>query len=485
MSNHNSRSRLFIENFVIYGFGSAVGHLIPFIMLPILTRIYPNAGYIGLYDSVNVLVSIGSFVAILGVADIMFRYFFEEEDERYKKKVTSTALFTLIPSGLLIAALVAIFRVPLAKIVLGHSDYSNLVLIASVTLYFTVLNAIISAPTRMRNQRGRYLIVNICSSLVSYSIAIPLLLIGWYETAMPLAAMCSMMSTATVFMVMNYSDFSLSSVDGKICLNLLQLGLPSMPSYLFYWIISSAQLLFITNMLGLEATGIYSVGSKISSISQLVNAAFGVGWSYFVFSTMKDKDHVELISKVFDYLTGISFFSVCVVVMLSHAVIALLFDQQYMEGQWVMPVLFLAPLVRMLYQSITSQYTIIKKTYVGPCCLAAGTSACVLLDILLIPIMGILGAAVASLSAYTVALCLMAVLLRKRKLVILRGRALYSMLAAYITLAVFVMKPYPLVYYAVSGASALLVFLLYYKDGLILLTGIMNNFGKSNPGNVA
>ena len=482
MSNSNSRSKLFIENFIIYGFGSALGLLIPFIMLPILTRIYPNAEYIGLYDSVNVLVFFASYVGILGIADIMFRYFFEEEGDRYRKKVTSTALFTLIPSGLIVAIIVAILRKPLANLILGDPGYSNLVLIASVTIYFTVINAVIAAPTRMRNQRGRYLTVNICSSLASYSIVLPLLFIGWYETAMPIALMCSMILTVTSFMIMNRHDFSLSAVDREMCVKLLKLSLPSMPSYLFYWVISSAQLIFITNIRGIEETGIYSVGSKMASVSQLINTAFGVGWSFFVFSTMKDKDHTEMISKVFDYLSGISFFLVCVVVMLSQSVFVLLFEAEYAEGKWVMPVLFLAPLIMMLYQSITSQYTVIKKTYVGPCCLAAGACICVLLDILLIPVIGLRGAAVANLSGFTVALCLMAFLLRRRKLIILRGRILCCALAAYISLAVFVMKAHALVYYTVSGAGALFVLLLYYKEGFMLLKGIMDTFRKKLEG---
>lgn len=475
MNNNKSRSKLLIENFIIYGFGSVAGQVIPLIMLPILTRIYPSPDYIGLNDSVNILVAFASQIAILGIADIMFRYFFEEEGESYQKKVTSTAFFTLVVSGLVVAALVAVLRKTLANLVMGDSNYTNLVLISSVTLYFTALNAVTGLPTRMRNQRIRYLLVNIGSSIISYSIAIPMLFMGWYETAMPLAMMFTMIITFITFMIMNHKDFSLSVFDGDMLLKLLKLSLPSMPSFVFYWILSSAQRIFVTNMLGMEATGVYSVGAKISAVSQLVYSAFAMGWQYFVFSTMKDKDRREVISKVFDYLVGISFFSVCVMVLSSHPIFKLLFEPEYLEGAWIMPVLFLCPLIQMLYQSITSEYTIIKKTYVGPICLAVGTLICVALDFLLIPVIGISGAAIANLLGFTVTLLIMALLLKRRKLVFYKGRIIYCGLAAYLTLTVFAMKTPAIVYFTVASVSTLLVFLMYYKDGLAILKGLVNN----------
>lgn len=45
-----SKVRLFPEIFFIYGFGSAISKVIPFIMLPIVTRLIPDTKYYGVSD---------------------------------------------------------------------------------------------------------------------------------------------------------------------------------------------------------------------------------------------------------------------------------------------------------------------------------------------------------------------------------------------------------------------------------------------------
>ena len=87
-----NKLKLFISNFLIYGLGSIAGKLIPFIMLPVITRLMPEAKYFGLNELVVTFVSFGSAIAILGMYDAVFRMFFDDDSEDFKKRVCSTAL---------------------------------------------------------------------------------------------------------------------------------------------------------------------------------------------------------------------------------------------------------------------------------------------------------------------------------------------------------------------------------------------------------
>ena len=65
-------------------------------MVPVITRIMPSPVYYGISDLSNTIISIGSALAILGMYDAMYRYFFEKEDDTYKKEICSTTLaFTI------------------------------------------------------------------------------------------------------------------------------------------------------------------------------------------------------------------------------------------------------------------------------------------------------------------------------------------------------------------------------------------------------
>lgn len=83
----------------------------------------------------------------------------------------------------------------------------------------------------------------------------------------------------------------------------------------------------ITNMIGIGATGIYSVGSKLEHASQLVYTAFAVGWQFFAFSTMKEDNQVKSNSIIFEYLGIISFAATAFICVLAYPIFQILFTE--------------------------------------------------------------------------------------------------------------------------------------------------------------
>ena len=89
------RLKLFLSNFFIYGLGSIIGKIIPFILLPIIARLMPNIMYFGLNELVITFVSIGTAIAVMGMYDASFRLFFDKEDLNFKKSIYYTELCTV------------------------------------------------------------------------------------------------------------------------------------------------------------------------------------------------------------------------------------------------------------------------------------------------------------------------------------------------------------------------------------------------------
>lgn len=94
-----------MDNFLIYGIGGIINKLIPFFMLPIVTRLMPNSSYFGLSDLTNILVAFGSAIAIMGMYDAAFRTFFDKNDEQFQKTVCSTTLVFVLGTSILVFAL--------------------------------------------------------------------------------------------------------------------------------------------------------------------------------------------------------------------------------------------------------------------------------------------------------------------------------------------------------------------------------------------
>lgn len=414
-----NKFKLFIENFLVYGLGGIISKLIPLIMVPIVTRLMPNTEYYGISDLSNTVVQFGSAIAVIGMYDAMYRMFFEKEEKEYKKNICSTALLFTMVTSLIVFVIMLIARNFIAQYFFGNSKYAYVVYLSAMAVLVSATNSIISAPTRMQNKRKIFLVTNTVSPLLSYSISIPMLLAGHYVIALPLAAVVSGVTMEITFGILNHGWFNFRRFDKKLLRQLLIIAIPLFPNFLIYWLFNSCDKVMITNILGIGAAGIYSVGSKLGHCSQLIYTAFAGGWQYFAFSTMKDDNQVKSNSMIFEYLGVISFVATAFICAWSYLIFNILFTDKYLTGYVVAPYLFLAPLLQMLFQVACNQFLVIKKTWPNMLILSSGVVINIVINYFLIPVLGIEGAAIATLLGYVVSDVICVVVLCKMKLMVI------------------------------------------------------------------
>lgn len=414
--------KLFLENFFVYGLGGIISKIIPLIIIPIITRLMPNSDYYGISDLSNTVVSFGSALAVMGMYDAMYRMFFEKEDEEYKKRICSTALCFTMVTSIVVFVIMLLAKNLIAQYFFSDRQYAYVVYLSAMATLVGATNSIISAPTRMQNKRKIFLITNTISPLLSYSISIPMLLAGYYVIALPLAAVISGITMEIAFGIMNKEWFELRKFDSNLLKQLLVIAIPLMPNFLIYWVFNSSDKVMITNMIGIGPAGIYSIGSKLGHASQLIYTAFAGGWQYFSFSTMKDDDQVESTSNIFEYLGILSFICTMFVFALAKPIFQLLFTEEYVGGYIVAPYLFLAPLLQMLFQIACNQFLVVKKTWPNVLILSGGAVVNIAINYFLIPILGIEGAAIATLMGYAVSDIIGVVVLKNMKLMRIKKR---------------------------------------------------------------
>lgn len=423
-----SKFKLFIENFLVYGLGGIISKIIPLIMLPVVTRLMPDSYFFGLSDLSNTAVQFGTALAGMGMYDAVFRLFFDKDDKNFQKTVCSTALgFTFITSFIVFLVMI-IFRKPLGTFLFSDEKYFYLLYLTAMSILIGGTNSIMQIPTRTQNRRKVFLVMNTLSAVFSYAVSIPLLLKGFYVIALPLAAVISALTIEVIFWFLNREWFDFRLFDKSILKQLLAIGLPLLPNFLIYWIFNSSDRLMIGKLIGNSFTGVYSVGARIASVSQLIYTAFAGGWQYFAFSTMKEDGQVKSNSLVFEYLGVISFAAGIMMCVFAHLIFKILFTGEYEAGYIVVPYLFLAPLMQMLYQVACNQFIVIKKTWPNAFILSVGAICNVLLNLTLIPVWGIEGAAFSTLIGYVISDIIVVIWLLKIKLMVISKRFILTSL---------------------------------------------------------
>ena len=414
-----NKFKLFIENFLIYGLGGIISKIVPLVMVPIVTRLMPTSDYYGLSDMSNTIMSIASAIAVMGMYDAMYRMFFDKDEEDFKRAVCSTtALFTFATSAVVFVVML-LCRRWIAAFFFDNAKYAYLVYFTAMATLVGATNSIISAPTRMQNKRGVFLAANTLGPILSYSISIPLLLKGYYVIALPLAGCISNLTLEIAFGVMNRKWFSPKLFDKKLLKTLLRIGIPLLPNFLIYWVFNSSDRVMITRLIGIGQSGIYSVGAKLGMASQLIYTAFAGGWQYFAFVTMKEADQVRNNSRIFEYLGCVSFAATLFICSWAEPIYRLLFEEEYHRAFIVSPYLFLAPLLQMLFQVADNQFLVIKKTWPNLVLLALGALANVVLNLVLIPRLGIEGASIATLIGYVISNVICSLVLIRMELMVL------------------------------------------------------------------
>ena len=465
------KSKLFIENMIVYGLGQVIAKIIPFIMLPIITRLMPDSYYMGINDMNVLVVSFGSQIAIMGMYDAMFRMYFDKKDKRYHKEVCSTALANVLAFSIIIFIILLLFRGTLSHWIFDDKSLSMLLIISALNIVTDSLKSIISAPTRIMNKRKVFLIINTIFPIISYSISIPMLLMKNYLYALPIASMIASLSMLLIFWMLNRKFFNLKNTNGRLLKQLLKIGIPLMPTFLIYWIFSSFDRVMILKILGAGAAGIFAVGNKVSMVSQLIYQAFAGGWSYFSFSTMKDNNQVITNTKIFNYLSAISFVCYAFMIIFSNFIFKILFTGDYVKASVVFPYLFLSPLLLMLFQILSNQFIIIKKSYLVTGSLIVGAVLNIILNYILIPILNIEGAAIATVIGYLISLIFAMVLAQKRRLFIFMRKFNVSFLFLIVLIGLSILKN-TILLNLFSIAYMALILLLYKNDFVALLKNI-------------
>lgn len=477
-----NRKRLLLENILIFGFGGVISKAIPIIMVPIVTRMISDSSAYGISDLTTTIVSLFSAFALCGMYDAMFRMFFEKSDESFQKKVCSSAFAFTILSSLVIGGIMLLIKDQISSVFYSDPQYAYLIYLAALTVFVSTTNSIVSAPTRMQNKRLTYLLMNTISPLASYSIALVLLYFKFYIIALPVGALLAAFSCEAIFLIMNRKWFSIKMIDFGLIKDMLAIGLPLMPNFIIYWVFNSSDKIMISNFLGTGPAGVYAVGAKIGHLSQLINTAFAGGWQYFLFSIMRDKDNKKVISLIFEFLLVVALSSTLIMAALARPIMNVLFTEEYSLAMYLIPYLFLSPLLNMLFNIGSDQFIVIRKTWPNLLILSMGAIANVILNYFLIFSIGIEGAGIATFFGYFLSLIILVIVLKKMNLMKFRIKTLVSSTIFIVFFLMIRMDNYTSLFLSVllSLLFLLLMFLFYGKDYKGYFVSLLKSFKKKN-----
>lgn len=374
-------------------------------------------------DLFQLLIGIGTPLAILGINDAIYREYF---DKTYGgEDVTTTAQRIILASSTVVFCGLIVFQKSVASLFFQNQEYTWIVVLGAFGIWFNANRMTARIPTKIQNKTRLFALSGIFESLGYYLLALFLVLSGRYYDGLMYARIIVSLVLVGVFYWLN-RDFFKGKARVSIGKALLHIGIPTLPTLLIYWLYQSMDRIMIMNLLGPAELGVYAIGARMGQISLLIYAAFSGGWQYFAYSSMHESDYKDMMGRLWEILFVLSSCFYIIVFYAKDLLFTLLFEGEYERGVVVFPYLLLAPLILMLFQVLSTQLNVSRKTYLTPVILSVGAVLNVVLNLWLIPIWGIEGAALATIVGYIASLLLaLAIVAGGKRLIHLKKQGIF------------------------------------------------------------
>lgn len=386
----NSYKKL-VSTTSILAIGTFSSKVLVFLLMPFYTRVLTSADY-GTVDLIiqtcNLLIPLAS----VGVANSVIRFGLDRDVN--KKAVFTTGLLTVL-CGFGVLCVVS----PILSFAGFISNYVFLVL-----LYVLVssLHAVCAQYVQAKKYTRLFAIDGVIRTLLTIGLNILFLAvfkmgIMGYVLATVLSDLISI--AFLFFMAALHREIDVHSLNRATTMLMLKYSIPLIPTMLCVWIVSISDRYMIYYMVDPSAAGIYAVSYKIPTILSIVAGIFGDAWQISIVSESAEKRR-SFFSNIFSTYQCIAVIGASGLIMTAKISTALLASPAYYEAWRCMPILVMGTMFSCLATFLSSIYMIEKKSIYSLITTALAAGSNVLLNLLLIPALGVMGAAIATCSSY-------------------------------------------------------------------------------------
>lgn len=386
---------------LIYGLGNAANRMVSFFLLPIYTA-YLATWELGVRDLTTSLEHFLFGLATLGFIQALIADYYATEDTEERRRVVSTAFFSVTLMGFIIGISMFFFSGGLSKL-LFQREMRGIMVLFSIYFAFNLPSLIFYSFLRARVQPKLYAFFVFSKSVVRI-VLISLFLIflkrglkGVYVSDALLMIIYFPLMLLIIFKYIKGLKFS-----KKWWISMLKYGLPLVPAAVFHWLRTLSDRFLINYLIGLGDVGIFSVATRFSSVlSFMLIAPLSMSWLPYAFSIKDREDKGQYYSRALTYYFLIGMILWLLVSGICKEFIPLIAkNPDYWQASSYIPILAFGILIYGAGLILATPINVFRKTiYISLGTLFSGIAniAC---NLLLIPKIGIMGAAFASLICY-------------------------------------------------------------------------------------
>lgn len=380
-------------NTLIFTIGSFGSKILSFL----LARLYTSKMLPDEFSTADLIVQTANLlipIATLSITEGIIRFGLDRDFD--KKHIYTTGFITTC-IGLLILLLLS----PVIHLVPSIGGYTILLLIYMVTSSFRMLNQYFIRSRGLVKLFSADGILTTLTMLIFNVIFIAVLNMGVLGYILSIILSDALSSVFMCLVADNLKYVQIKGLDKNVAVSMIRYSIPLIPTYILWWIVGLSDRYFIVYLIDDYANGLYSLANKIPSLINTVSTIFFQAWQMSAISEYKSEGARTFYTKVFDaYQSMMIVASAGILLFLKPIMRIIAADTEYYDGYIYVPVLLIGVLCCCLCQFLSSIYSASKHTKNSLWTSLVAAIVNIILNVILIPKMGVQGACISTLCSY-------------------------------------------------------------------------------------
>ncbi|MFN1835341.1 oligosaccharide flippase family protein [Balneola sp. MJW-20] len=302
------RNKLF-QNTGIYTISSVIEKAIPFFLLPVLTRYLSTEDY-GIVAMFLVLLGIINPFTGISIQSAVLRSYYKDQVDI--STYIFNSLLLILGSSTLVSVVFYFFSGPISEYSAFPEEWLLSVVLVSAGQFVVNIVLVIWQARSKAIQFGVLKILLTGFNLGSSIYLIVVLGYGWEGRVIGQVFAVSIFTFVSLIILWKEKLIRIK-FSVEYLKHALNYGLPLIPHVLSATIITAIDRVFITNMIGINETGIYTVGYQIGMIVGVVATSFNKAWAPWLFDKLTDANASRkktIVKLSYSFMAGITLFAI-------------------------------------------------------------------------------------------------------------------------------------------------------------------------------
>ena len=386
-----SKYKKLISNTLILGAGTFASKVIVLLMMPFYTLILSPEQF-GVADLVAQTANLIIPIACIGICEGLFRFSLDCED---RKKVFSTGIFALSIGSVCMFALLPL---------LGFfKDLNGYVILIGCYVVCANFHSACAQYIRAQGKTVLFAVQGILNTVLTVVLNVLFLAVfelGTFGYVLSVVIGDLSVTVLIFFVAKLYKDLSPKNISKLTLLDMLKFSIPYIPTTMMWLITSVSDRYIVRAFCGIDETGLYAAAYKIPTRLTLVCTVFIEAWQFSAVKDATEEERSGFFSAVFKSYQGFIFVAASLLIGGSKIFTDILLADSYYESWRYVPILVVATLFSSLVSFMGSVYFVEKKSVLSMITALMGALVNVVLNFVMIPDHGAMGAAVATLISY-------------------------------------------------------------------------------------